>query len=279
MSAASGGRLALVLFFLACGRQLPPPDVVARIGGDEVVRAAEFEAYLRSSAGEDTSELSNEVLSSLFEQCLDERMLRRLAVDRGAVGAEAGAREAVAALLRLAAAAAGPISERELADYHAAHGSDFARPERLRLRQILTTDRESAEKARAEILAGAKFSAVARRLSRDASAKRGGFQGELGRDDLPPAFAGVLFALPAGEISPVLTAPYGHHVFQVIAHLPARQLGLDEAAPEIRAALERDRGDRALAALVGEAQRRYTLEVYARNLPFRYQATPAAVTG
>jgi parvulin-like peptidyl-prolyl isomerase len=115
---------------------------------------------------------------------------------------------------------------------------------------------------------------VARRLSRDPSARRGGFQGELGREDLPPAFAEALFALAPGELSGVLEAAYGFHVFQVTARLPLHQLTLAEAEPEIRATLERESADRALEALVAEARRRYTLDVYVRNLPFRYRAAP-----
>lgn len=270
-----GSKAFLALAFISCiscGHRLPPPDAVARIDREELVRAADFEDYLKGSAGEGSSELSSDVLSRLLDQFLDERLLRRLAVERGLIGADATGREAVAALLRQAEEAAGPVLDGDIATHYAAHRDEFSRPERLRLRQILTADRATAERARAEILAGAEFSAVARRLSRDARARRGGFQGELGREDLPPRFAEILFQLEPGAVSTVLDAPYGHHVFQVAAHLPARRLTLAEVENEIRATLERERADGALATMVREARRRYTLEVYASNVPFEYRA-------
>jgi parvulin-like peptidyl-prolyl isomerase len=253
-----------------CSRALPPPDVIAEIAGGEPVRAAAFEAYLATSAGTGSSGLSNEVLSRLLDQFLSELLLRRLAVERGAVAQGAPVREAVSALIA-GERAAEPVSARDVAEYYMAHLDQFDRPERLRLRQILTADRAAAERARAEVLAGADFATVARRLSRDAHAQRGGFQGELSRDDLPAAFADLLFGLAPGALSPVLDAPSGYHVFQVEAHLPPRRLELAEAEAEIRATLERERADRALAALVTEARRRYTLVIHARNLPFDYE--------
>ena len=241
-----------------------------------MVRAAEFEGYLATSAAAGSGGLSDEVLSRLFDQFLDERLLRRLAVERGVVEAGATPREAVVALLEKERVLGGPIADADIAAYYGAHRADFRRPERLRLRQILTADRATAERARAEVLAGARFAAVARRLSRDAHARRGGFQGEFAREDLPPAFADLLFGLPPGAVSPVLDAPSGYHVFQVVAHLPEHELAIAEAEVEIRAALERERGDRTLAALAAEARRRYTLAIHAPNLPFEYQPAVAS---
>ena len=99
----------------------------------------------------------------------------------------------------------------------------------------------------------------------------GGEQGELTRDDLPPGVADVVFALPPGAVSEIVAADYGFHLFQVIEKLPAAQVPLAEAEPEVRARLRRERADRHLGAVVAEARNHYDVEVYARNLPFAYQ--------
>jgi hypothetical protein len=263
---------AILLLVTACQRSAPPPapDAVARIGEAEV-RYSQFESYLARSVG-DAGALGSDVLSELFDQFLDERLLARLAVDRGLVrsaGGPAGPRRAIDALLQEGLRQEpGPA---EVAGYYQAHAGDFARPERVRLRQILTEDRATAEQALREIAAGKPFEEVARRLSRDPSAASGGYQGELARGDLPPAFAEVIFALKPGEVSRLVPAEYGFHIFQVTGREPAQVVPLEQARGEILRKLRQERADRLLRSLVQEARSRYNVTVYERNLPFGYE--------
>jgi hypothetical protein len=282
----------------ACRRRPPPPapDVAALLG-DEEIRYGEFQAYLSRSVGDADTTLGSDVLSELFDQFLDERLLLRLAADRGLTTAGPApheARLAIDALLRQAerpavgggAASSAPgvppqpalpvlpaASAAEIAAYYQKHPAEFARPERVRLRQILTEDRRTAERAEWAIRQGEDFAAVARRISHDASAAGGGYQGELARADLPPALVDVIFALHAGEVSHIVPAEYGFHLFQVVERLPAQVVPLAEASGEISLRLQRERADRALTALVRQARGRYNVKVYERNLPFEYEGS------
>ncbi len=267
------GAAAWLAVLSACGGGHPEPDAVARIGS-QVIRYPQFELYVRDNvgAGGAAAGLDGAVLSRLFDQFLDERLLVRHAVEQGLVTVGTKPRRAVEALL----AGAGWVEAGagEVAAHYLRHQADFQRPERVRLRQILVEERATADAARAAILAGEAFTVVARRLARSPGAQRGilgGEQGELARGDLPPEVAGVVFALAPGEVSEVVAADYGFHLFQVIERLPAAQVPLAEAETEVRARLRRERADRHLAAVVEEARNQYDLEVYARNLPFAYQ--------
>lgn len=263
----------LVALAAACLEPDPPaPDVVAQIGA-QPVRYAQFEEHLRRTVGDPDSVLASDVLSQLFDQYLDEEILFRLAADRGLVvaGQESARRSAIEALL--AAEADAEPSEAEIAAFYDRHRTEFARPERVQLRQILTEDRATAERALAEIERGADFALVARRLSRDPSAASGGLQGELARGDLPPAFADDIFRLAPGEVSRIIPAEYGFHIFQVTERSAAEVVPLAKARDEIVAQLRRQRGDRRLAELVGQGRSRYNVEVYGRNLPFDYRGS------
>lgn len=261
---------ACALLAAACGdAPAPSPDTVALIGSEEV-RYERFEAYLLRNLGEPGTALSSEVLSRLFDQFVDELLLRRLAADRGLVASGADARRAVTALLEGAGVEPG---EDEVAAYYEAHHEEFSRPERVVLRQILVEDEAMAREAAAQLAAGADFAEVARRLSQEAGAELGGDQGELARDELPAAFADIIFALEPGEVSDIVPAEYGFHLFQVIERLPARQLPLDEAASSIRETLRHRRAERLQAELVEEARNLYNPKVYERNLPFNYRGT------
>ena len=264
--------LAALSVWEGCDRSAPPaPDVVARIGEADEVRYSEFESYLEATVGDGESVLASDVLSQLFDQFLDETLLVRLAADRGLVreGDGRGARRrAIDALLR--EGLRGEPSAAEVEAWYRQHRQELARPERVRLRQILTEDRATAERALQEIAGGADFAQVARRLSREPGAASGGYQGELSREDLPPAFADVIFGLEPGEVSPVVPADYGFHIFQVLNRAPAEVAPLEEVREEILGRLRRERADRLLASLVKEARGRYNVEVHARNLPFNY---------
>ncbi len=250
----------------------PAPDAAARIGGEDI-RYGDFEAYLKRAVNDTDGVLGSDVLSQLFDQFLEERLLARLAVDgkvvREAQGT-AGQRAAIEALLA-SRQPGGAATGEEVSHYYAAHRQDFARPERVKLRQILTQDRATAERALKEIGGGTDFAEVSRRLSHDPAAAAGGYQGELTREDLPPSFAEVIFSLKPGEVSRLVPADYGFHIFQVTEREPAQVISLDAARPEILAKLRQERADRLLQSLVQEARARYNVAVNGRNLPFDYE--------
>lgn len=268
---------AALLLLTACQRTAPPPapDAVARIGETEV-RYSELESYIARTVGDTGSVLGSNVLSELFDQFLDEKLLERLAVERGLVQGTSKprprhARHAIDALL-----AEGLRQEPgpgEVAAYYRAHAGEFARPERVKVRQILTEDQATAEKALKAVAAGEPFEEVARRLSRDPSAASGGYQGELTRADLPPAFADVIFGLRPGEVSRLVPADYGVHIFQVMDRQPAAVVPLEQARGEILGRLRRERADRLLRSLVQDARSRYNVSIYERNLPFGYEGS------
>jgi hypothetical protein len=263
----------VILLTAACQPAAPPvsPDAVASLGGAEV-RYAEFERYVTRNVGDAGTALGSDVLSELFDQFLDECLLARLAVDRGLVPPAAAPRQATDALLTadLRGEAGDGEVARDVAQYYEAHPQEFTHPERVSLRQILTQDRAAAEAARREIVAGAPFEEVARRLSNGPRADSGGYQGELARGDLPPSFADLIFSLKPGEVSPVVPAEYGFHLFQVIEREPAQRVPLAAAREEILARLRQQNADQLLRSLVQTARSRYNVKVYERNLPFGY---------
>jgi PPIC-type PPIASE domain len=264
--------LAMAVAVSGCHRQQAPPasDVAAAVGGTEI-RYQEFQLYLSRTLGDAETGAPSGVLSQLLDQYLEEKMLLRLAVDRGLVPAAGAPRQAIDALLRQTAGP--PPGAAEIAEYYRRHRQDFARPERVRLRQILAEDRQTAERAEQAIQGGEEFAAVARRLSRADAATGSGYQGELARSDLPPALVDVIFGLRPGEVSRVVPADYGFLVFQVVERLPAAVMPLDAVGAEIAARLRRERADRARASLVREARARYNARVYERNLPFEYEGS------
>lgn len=260
-----GLLVAGLLSLGACGAVEPvPPEAVARLGGEWVL-LEDFETYLHRTAGEGTEELPSRVLSKLLDQYLEEELLSRLAVEEGLASPDTPRRRALELLLQ--AQDLPDPTEAEVRGYYQEHRQEFQRAERVRLRQILVEDEQSLERALEELESGEAFSEVAGRYSGDLM---GGFQGELARRDLPPTFVDTIFDLSPGEVSEVVEAEYGYHLFQVTERLPEEVVPLQDAEPAIRRHLREQALDRRLDSLLQEARERYPVEVYPQNLPFEY---------
>lgn len=86
-----------------------------------------------------------------------------------------------------------------LLDRYAADYADKPGPVEVRLRIILTPTEQEAQAVLAQLKAGADFSALARRASRDASRSAGGDVGYQPQDTLLPEVGAVAFSMPAGQ--------------------------------------------------------------------------------
>jgi arylsulfatase A-like enzyme/tetratricopeptide (TPR) repeat protein len=123
----------------------------------------------------------------------------------GALSLSSGrTREAVALLERVLRVAPGhPQARQLLAQARAAPGPSG----RVHLRLLRVKERARAEEAARRVRAGEDFAAVARDLSQDTSAPRGGDIGMVRLSDLAPSLRAVARALPPGGVSPILESP------------------------------------------------------------------------
>ncbi|MGW8266284.1 MAG: peptidylprolyl isomerase [Longimicrobiales bacterium] len=206
----------------------PSPDTLARAGGAEFTTEAAAEILapqvqlpnqpqvvealtnlwvdyflLAKVAAQDTT-LSSLDVSSLVEQSVNQELVLRL-------------RDQVVPVDTA-------ISEEELQDVYERDlpGS------RVRARHILLrfppgateaqTDsvRTLAESLRARLEGGEDFEALAREYSEDTgSGANGGDLGSFGKGEMVPPFEEAAFALPVGEISPVVETTFGLHIIRV----------------------------------------------------------------
>lgn len=257
-------RLAAALVALSCSSPEPAADIAAQMAGEQIPYA-EFESYLAANAIVEAPSLDSKVLSSLFDQFLEERLLNRLAVDEGVQ--EGNPRLAVS---RLVAASTAEVTRADVEAYYRANLDRFHQAERVRLSQILVEERADAEQAARELASGAPFEDVARRISSGPRADAGGDQGLLMRDDLPPKIADQVFALEPGEVSEIVPAAYGFHIFQISERYSEDIRSIDSAYPEIVEQLEEVRRAQTATDLLTRAVKRYNVRVFARNLPFQY---------
>jgi peptidyl-prolyl cis-trans isomerase SurA len=130
-----------------------------------------------------------------------------------------------------------PVSEAEVDSMFQASKSQIQRlPATVTYRQIVVTPKPSAkedsaalakaESLLAEIRKGGDFAEIAKRESMDPGSKEQG--GDLGwhrRGQFVPPFERMYFALPPGQVSPVVKTVFGYHIIKVDRVQPAEVKG------------------------------------------------------
>jgi len=144
------------------------------------------------------------------------------------------------------------------ADIHAAYEerkNQLTRPEQRRASHILVRVAKNAdadtrklarsriEKALQQIQSGKAFSAVAKKFSDDATAKKGGDLGYFAHGTMVPAFDKTVFSMQQGETSGIVETPFGFHIIHLTDIKPAKTKPLTEVQDQLRRQLARAKAD------------------------------------
>ncbi len=159
------------------------------------------------------------------------------------------------------AASRAVVTDEEVQKAFDARRSEMARPERIRVRQFLFEDEETAREAQGMVGKGTEPDEVVRRLASGDSSPATADLGFLTRDDLPADLAARLFALPEGGVSDVVRREGSYSLFQVVSKEPARTLDFAAAAPEIREELLATRREQAFRAWVADEARKADVRI------------------
>ncbi len=148
-----------------------------------------------------------------------------------------------------------PVTEAEVAEFYAQNPQHFNLPERRAAQHLLITINEQfaenhrdAAYARLTDIAqaaanadAATFGQLARQHSECPTALENGRLGLVPRGQLYPALDAALFALAAGEISPIVESPMGLHLLRCESICAAHQVPLEQARPQIHSKLTQQR--------------------------------------
>jgi peptidyl-prolyl cis-trans isomerase C len=127
-------------------------------------------------------------------------------------------------------------------------------PEEADVSVILLPSEQQARKVIAELAAGADFTTVARRESKDGSAKNGGSLGFLRQDKLSPEVGAAAFVLEPGQVSPnPVHSQVGWFVVKVAARRRVPVPGFAEVREQLRHELLEEGVTRVAREALGEA--------------------------
>jgi parvulin-like peptidyl-prolyl isomerase len=99
------------------------------------------------------------------------------------------------------------ITEEVLKDYYMKHQQDFLKPVRYKIQIISLKTEEKAQEVLKSLQNGANFSWLAKKVSKDGFAEKGGTMGWVTRERLPEPAKGIMDSLKPGDISHILDVP------------------------------------------------------------------------
>jgi peptidyl-prolyl cis-trans isomerase C len=203
-----------------------------------------------------------------FKKALAER---KMTLER--LKADAQAQIAIEKMMSAQAATATEATDAEARDFYNKNPEQFKRPETVRASHILLlidpkADDTTKKQATAKIAAvlkraksGEDFAALAQQNSQDGSAQQGGDLGFFPKEKMVPEFTNVAFALKPGEISDVVTTPFGVHIIKVTDRKPAGTVPLDEVTAELKTFLTQQKKREQAQAFVEQVKQKAKIEV------------------
>jgi peptidyl-prolyl cis-trans isomerase SurA len=142
------------------------------------------------------------------------------------------------------------ITDDQVKKFYEQHKAEMARPEAVRLSEILVSTDDAgndqakldADKAKAEDLlkqvrAGAKFEDLAKKSSQDPSATQGGDLGYFERGKLAKQLEDLTFGMKKDQISDVIRTRQGFVILKVTDHQAAGIPPLSAVEPKVQEAL------------------------------------------
>jgi foldase protein PrsA len=157
------------------------------------------------------------------------------------------------------------VSAAQVARYYREHRSRYASPPRLSTLMIVTDTRAAALAARAALLSGRGWAAVAERFSRDSSKRAGGeFAIVPGQQD--PSLERAAFSAPRGRIEGPVRAPQPavlgggslYYVFEVTGgSRSGSRRPLSDVAGEIKRTISERLHEQSLTSLVSDFRTRW----------------------
>lgn len=269
----------------------PAARVIATVGKQSLTRGR-FDNWLTTTLGgaAETAAAGAEVKSRLLDQYLDEELLVAAAGDHGLtvtddeVGKlppEASTDKESSRRLLLQKKYKEQVilkdvtvSEQEVRAWFDAHLTEYRRPARVVIRQILADTEKEAGRIRSELLAQPdKFEEIAatRSLTPDS-----GQPTALEETVLPDAIRTAVASLRPGGLSDVVKDPQGFFILKLEERQPEQAPSFEEAKEQIELSLLQERSQRRYREFILELRSRIKVAIVEEALDFPYvRKTPA----
>lgn len=156
------------------------------------------------------------------------------------------------------------VSDTELQEYYKANLKSFSSPPKVKAKHILLRNEAEAKTVLEKLRKGADFSAMAKEYSIDLPmALEGGSMGtiEKGGNTLSE-LQQALFGLLPGELSDIVKTRFGYHILTVEEIIPVSTKSFEEAKPEIKNILIRQKEAQSFEKMASEIEKGADIKIF-----------------
>ena len=280
---------AIVPERLPDGRLMPkiedPDAVVARVGARTVTARRLGQALGLRWGGVANEEAARAAETIVLDRLVQTELMTAEALARGYGDTPDARRVLHAAETQLVASryqsevVAGEVrvTPEETAAWYERHKESYHRPPRLRLRQVTVATEAEARRIAALVRQGTDVAWLARQHSTDGYKSAGGDRGWVTPKATGEALEAALFEAKAGDVLGPNPAAEGFTVVRVEAREEQGIYDFKEISGNVRKAVEDDKLQQAIHAVIQKLRSRSKIEVYEdRVAALRIVASPAA---
>lgn len=157
------------------------------------------------------------------------------------------------------------VSDEEVQQYYSEHKDQFTEPEEVRIRHIFVNSEATLREVLTRLSKGENFGKLASTYNVDKSREDGGNLGYIRRGQLAPLFAqfeeAAFLLKNRGNVSEVITTPYGFHIIQLDDKRGTVLRSLDQVKEKIRFFLQTKKKQDAYLTYVKETKSKTKITV------------------
>jgi len=129
------------------------------------------------------------------------------------------------------------VSDEDLKKFYDQNKEKFKTGDQLKASHILVKSEKEANDVLAQLKAGGNFEELAKKLSTDGAAAKGGDLGWFSKGSMIPEFEKVAFAMKEGDTSGAVKTKFGFHVIKLTGKRAAGMRTFEEVKDQIKTAI------------------------------------------
>jgi foldase protein PrsA len=158
------------------------------------------------------------------------------------------------------------VTAAQIQSYYSHHLSQFGSPESRDLRIIRTNSLAQAKAAKAALLSGKSWQAVAKQYSVDTTTKsKGGLLTGVTKGQQEQALDAAAFSAPLNKVEGPIHGTFGYYVFEMVKIKPSTQQSLAQATPLIRQILQSQSQQSAQTAVDNQSKKDWLQKTQCRS--------------
>jgi len=129
------------------------------------------------------------------------------------------------------------VSDEEMKKFYDQNKDKFKTADQVKASHILVKSEKEANDVLAQLKAGGNFEELAKKLSTDGAAAKGGDLGWFSKGSMIPEFEKVAFGMKEGDMSGVVKTKFGYHVIKLTGKRAAGMRTFEEVKDQIKTAI------------------------------------------